>query len=222
MTHKIFSSLPKMPDPRQTDIQFPDDWKCDGHNRQDSFNFDIWHSTDIQGEINPGTFCQDPVQYRESPRYLYDFQAQLSRDNLNLSSDVAFTGSGPSRTQTLCHQSQPRNSQTPLAPAKYLPIYGYEKIGDDRSFKENSPPQRKYDQMESLPRNTSKLNERPKSRDYGSFEKRSSFSGKDTLNWRKKDNPIGIFVWGFPFDPKVSDLLEIFSGFGEIRNSNHF
>ena len=46
----------------------------------------------------------------------------------------------------------------------------------------------------------------------------SSWKGEGFC-WRKKDSPIGIFIWGFPFELKVYNLLDNFSGFGEIRNS---
>ena len=234
-----------MSDGMNSEVQFPDDWKYEdgSRKRQNSFSFDIWkYGTDIfngnsEIPLQSSTFTQqDPTIHREAPKFQYDSQTQTNVGTVFMNpinkAAAAITGSSATRTPRFKHPTQSFeetmafqvSSSAGEYQAKATPFgesHAAQRkaslpfVSNHRDFKESS-----YSRSASFTKSWNQSRESTFSDRKASYGQ--DHSKKDNLNWRKKENPIGVFIWGFPFEPKVSDLLENFSSFGEIRNGKLF
>ena len=225
----------------EAEIHIPEAWgqRRTERKRHNSFSLDIWNygSEIFTGAINspaqPGFLgFNSRVSQDAEIGYNYD---QLLGSQLEQGPDIPPANLGFSSGRTILkNENQSKPYVLPqLRDSQPLCQNAESRIPSANPNQVHQSSERKKDSSAIPQINPFAYAQRPScakiegtTRNRANMERRASDSDQLSSNWkgegfcwRKKDTPIGIFIWGFPFELKVNNLLDNFSMFGEIRNS---
>jgi hypothetical protein len=185
------------------EIRFPNDWKRNDSDRkrQMSLNFDLW-------------------KFEESG--MFNLKRNKSQHDLPGDSgdhDAPGHASGQYNSITAAQGTAAAIAKYPTSHARTASNGSYRKEEENgtrsiaKFFTASAPSKTSYTRKES------QYKDRPLENRYPARPAKPREQAKDaTPSWKKKWNPIGIFVWGFAYNLKVKDLLDNFGCFGEITN----